>query len=211
METVCHTAYRASIELAREKGVFPQFKAQRYLEGEFIRRLPDDIRHNIARYGIRNSHLTAIAPTGTISLLANNVSSGLEPVYRYRFQRHIRKLDGSLDTLEVTDYAYRLFRDLNGEAAPLPSAFVSAAELSPGDQLAMQGALQRQVDSAISKTIQMAAGVGFDDFIGIYEDAYRLDLKGCTAFRPNPVTGEVLVPEAPQVEKQCCSLDRETD
>ncbi len=211
METVCHTAYRASIELAREKGPFPQFDARRYLDGEFIRRLPDDIRHNIARYGIRNSHLTAIAPTGTISLLANNVSSGLEPVYRHRFQRHIRNLDGSLDTLEVTDYAYRLFRELHGEAVPLPDAFVSSAELSPGDQLAMQGALQRQVDSAISKTIQMAADVGFDDFIGIYEEAYRLGLKGCTAFRPNPVSGEVLVPEAPQVEKQCCSLDRETD
>lgn len=211
METVSHTAYRASIELAREKGSFPQFEARRYLEGAFIQQLPDDIRHNIARYGIRNSHLTAIAPTGTISLLANNVSSGLEPVYRYRFQRHIRNIDGTLDTVEVMDYAYRLFREMYGEAAPLPTAFVSAAELSPLDQLAMQGALQPHVDNAISKTIQMAADAGFNAFLDIYERAYRLGLKGCTAFRPNPVTGEVLLPESPPDGKQCCSLDREAD
>lgn len=211
METVCHAAYRASVELAREKGPFPQFDVRRYPESEFVRRLPDDIRHDIARYGIRNSHLTAIAPTGTISLLANNVSSGLEPVYRYRFRRHIRNLDGSLDTLEVTDYAYRRYRERHGAAAPLPPAFVSSADLSPGDQLAMQGALQAHVDNAISKTIQMAADVGFDEFIGIYEEAHRLGLKGCTAFRPNPVTGEVLVPEEAQADRQCCSLDREAD
>lgn len=211
METVCHTAYRASIELAREKGSFPQFDPQHYLAGEFIQRLPDDIRHNIARYGIRNSHLAAIAPTGTISLLANNVSSGLEPVYRYRFQRHIRNADGSLDTVEVADYAYQLFREMHGETAPLPPAFVSAAELSPFDQLAMQGALQPHVDNAISKTIQMAADVSFDAFLDVYQRAYRLGLKGCTAFRPNPVTGAVLVTESPPEGQQCCSLDREAD
>lgn len=211
METICHTTYRASIDLAQEKGAFPQFDAERYLKGEFVQRLPDDIRHNIARRGIRNSHLTAIAPTGTISLLANNVSSGLEPVYRYRFQRHIRKADGSLDTVEVTDYAYRLFREMHGEGTPLPPAFVTAADLSPDDQLAMQSALQPHVDNAISKTIQMATDVGFEDFLHIYESAYRSGLKGCTAFRPNPVTGAVLVAEEPQVEKQCCSLDREGD
>ena len=211
METICHSAYRSAIELAKEKGAFPAFEAAPYLASPFVQRLPSDIREGIARHGIRNSHLAAIAPTGTISLLADNVSSGLEPIFRFRYQRHIRDSDGSLDTVEVTDYACRLFRELHGEATPLPASFVTVADVAPGAQLAMQAALQAHVDNAISKTIQISAACNFEDFVGVYEQAYRLGLKGCTAFRPNPVTGEVLSPVPPAEGRQCCSLDREAD
>jgi len=211
METVCHSAYRASIELAKEKGAFPAFDADAYLASPFVQRLPMDIRESIAHNGIRNSHLTAIAPTGTISLLADNVSSGLEPIFRFGYQRHIRDSDGGLDTVEVTDYAYRLFRELHGEEAPLPTALMTVADVGVSPQLAMQAALQAHVDNAISKTIQISAECNFEDFVGVYEQAYRLGLKGCTAFRPNSITGEVLSPVPPAEGMQCCSLDREAD
>jgi ribonucleoside-diphosphate reductase alpha chain len=193
MRTICVAAYRASIDLAREKGPFPCFTADQYTRGEFIRSLPEDIASSIRRDGIRNSHLTAIAPTGTISLLAGNVSSGLEPAYSFRMQRRIRLGDGGEKMLPVEDYAHRLYREKFGQGASLPPAFVAASQVPPVQQLAMQAALQRYVDNAISKTVNVPADCSFVDFRGIYERAYQLGLKGCAAFRPNPVTGELLV------------------
>lgn len=195
MRTICHAAYRASIELAREKGSFPRFVVDQYTRGEFIRSLPADIVSSIRRHGIRNSHLTAIAPTGTISLLAGNVSSGLEPAYAFTMHRRIRVADGSEMTVPVEDYAHRLFRETFGESAELSPAFVAAAEVTPIQQLEMQARLQRFVDNAISKTISVPATCGFDDFRAVYDRAYRLGLKGCATFRPNPVTGEILIPD----------------
>lgn len=210
MQRICETAYRASIELAREKGAFPVLDLNKHVAGVFIQRLPDDIRGGILRHGIRNSHLTAIAPTGTISLLANNVSSGLEPVFQYDYRRRIIEADGTPKEYPVTDFAYVQFRKLYGHDAPLPDAFVTAGEISPYRHLDMQAALQPWVDNAISKTINVPADYPFADFRSLYEYAFEKGLKGCTTFRPNPVTGQVLVdPEAST--SSCCSVEREAD
>ncbi|BCB26182.1 hypothetical protein SKTS_10680 [Sulfurimicrobium lacus] len=212
MARIAHAAYRASIELAREKGTFPLFDREKYLQGEFVRSLPEDILQGISRHGIRNSHLTAIAPTGTISLLAGNVSSGLEPVYGWRYKRSIRAADGSLSALETQDHAYALYRSLHGEQAPLTPAFVTAAELPPAAHLGMQAALQAHVDSAISKTINVAEELSYSDFSGLYRRAYESGLKGCTVFRPNAVTGQVLTAgDEHMPDRQCCSIEREAD
>jgi len=217
MRRICEAAYSASIELAREKGVFPRFDRDRHLAGRFIAALPAGIREGIARHGIRNSHLTAIAPTGTISLLANNVSSGLEPVYRFDYLRRVREADGSLVEHAVTDYAYRLYRELRGPDAPLTPAFVTAGEISPYMHLDMQAALQPWVDSAISKTINVPQDYSFARFRSLYEYAYGKGLKGCTTFRPNPVTGQVLIdvdepaPDEKGSAIHCCSVEREAD
>ncbi len=212
MRRICHGAYRASMGLAREKGIFPAFRADKYLSGEFIRSLPRDIVDGIGRDGLRNSHLTAVAPTGTISLLANNVSSGLEPIFDFEFTRRIREADGSFSEARVGDYAYRQFRLRYGENAPLPEAFIRTGEIAPEMHLEIQAALQQYVDSSISKTINVPRDYDFDAFRSIYEKAYAKGLKGCTTFRPNPVTGEVLVAEESAIpEKQCCSIERESD
>jgi len=212
MARISHAAYRASIELAREKGTFPLFDRERYLQGEFVRALPEGIRQGISRHGIRNSHLTAIAPTGTISLLAGNISSGLEPVYGWRYQRSVRAADGSLSAFETQDHAYALYRSLHGEQAALTPAFVTAAELPPAAHLGMQEALQAHVDNAISKTINVAEELSYADFSGLYRLAYERGLKGCTVFRPNAVTGQVLKAGSEHVpDRQCCSIEREAD
>ncbi|MBI4191091.1 MAG: adenosylcobalamin-dependent ribonucleoside-diphosphate reductase [Betaproteobacteria bacterium] len=212
MRTACHSAYRASLGLAREKGAFPLFDARPYCDGEFIRALPEDIVRDIRRHGIRNSHLTAIAPAGTISLLANNVSSGLEPVYAAEYRRGVRLADGSLAQTRVVDYACHLFRELHGADSGVPPAFVAAAEIDPQSHLEMQAALQPFVDNAISKTINVPEHCAFEQFRSIYERAYALGLKGCTTFRPNAVTGSVLSGEpSPAHDRQCCSIEREAD
>ena len=197
MRTICLAAYRASIALAREKGPFPQFDADAFAQSGFVGGLPADIVRAIRRHGIRNSHLTAIAPTGTISLLADNVSSGLEPVYAFTARRTILAASGAPATFTVDDYAYRLFRRQFGDAAPLPPAFVASAQVPPPAQLALQAALQPYVDNAIAKTVNVPAGCTFTDFRAVYEEAFRLGLNGCTAFRPNPLTGAVLTAAEP--------------
>lgn len=211
MALICHSAYRASIALAGEKGSFPFFERARYLEMPFIRSLPEDIRAAIAEQGLRNSHLIAIAPTGTISLLANNVSSGLEPVFDFHHARRVLQPDGSYRTHQVEDHAYRLWRDRRGQA-PLPSYFQRAHAIAPEAHLEMQAAVSPYVDNAISKTINVPAGYAISAFRFLYERAYELGLKGCTTFRPNPVTGEILaaageLPAGPH----CCSIEREAD
>jgi ribonucleoside-diphosphate reductase alpha chain len=185
-------AYLASAELAAEKGAFPLFDRDKYLAGETVAALDPDVREAIAKKGIRNALLTSIAPTGTISLFADNVSSGLEPVFSFRYTRNVLMPDGSRREEEVTDYAYRVFRRLKGETAPLPEYFVDAQTLSPEDHVLMQAAVQRYVDSSISKTINMPADIPFDRFKDVYTQAYALGCKGCTTYRPNEVTGAVL-------------------
>ena len=212
MRTICHSAYRASIALAQEKGAFPFFKRESYLEGEFIRTLPADIRNAIAQYGIRNSHLIAIAPAGTISLLAGNVSSGIEPVFATQYTRRIREPDGSHTGYPVVDYAFWLWRKLQGPDAPLPPSFVDARHIAPEAHLALQAVLQPYVDNAISKTINVPENTSFAAFRKLYERAYSLGLKGCTTFRPNPVTEAVLESGSHgAADVHCCSLDREAD
>ena len=211
MRTLCHAAYRASTALARDKGAFKLFKLNQYVESEFVSALPDDIRGAIRRDGIRNSHLTAIAPAGTISLLAGNVSSGLEPIYAADGLRSMRLGDDKVEAFEVTDYACARYRELTGTAA-LPPAFAAAAEVDPRAHLAMQAALQPYVDNAISKTINVPEELGFEAFCSLYEEAYALGLKGCTTFRPNPVTGAVLTSRAVvEGPAHCCGIEREAD
>ncbi len=195
-------AYGASIDLAAEKGPFPLFDRDKYLAGESIRELDAELREGIARHGIRNSLLTSIAPTGTISLFADNVSSGLEPVFSFKYSRNILMPDGSRNQEEVTDFAYRQFRRLKGEHAPLPDSFVDAQSLSPGDHVVMQAAVQKYVDSSISKTINVPADLSFEAFKNVYLQAYELGCKGCTTYRPNEVTGAVLELKQPQPQAQ---------
>ncbi len=198
MKTIRRAAYLASADLAAEKGVFPLFDREKYLAGETVASLDADVRQAIRRQGIRNALLTSVAPTGTISLFADNVSSGLEPVFSFRYSRHVLLPDGSRREEEVSDYAYRLFRRLKGETAPLPGYFVDAQSLSPMDHLIMQAAVQKYVDSSISKTINCPESISFEDFRDIYAQAYELGCKGCTTYRPNVVTGAVLEVKAKQ-------------
>ena len=192
MRTIQRAAYLASADLAREKGPFPLFDAGKYLAGESIAGLDAEVREAIARDGIRNALLTSVAPTGTISLLADNVSSGLEPVFSFRYIRHVLMPDGSRREEEVSDHAYRLFRRLKGEEARLPEYFVDAQGLSPRDHLVMQAAVQQFIDSSISKTINCPEDISFDEFKDVYLQAYELGCKGCTTYRPNEITGAVL-------------------
>jgi len=189
---ISHDAYRASVELAREKGAFPLFDAEEYLGRPFIRILPEDIRAGIAERGIRNGLLTSIAPTGTISLFAGNISSGIEPVFAYTYSRRVLLPDGTYREEAVSDYAVEAFRARFGEQAALPDYFVNAQTLAPEDHLAVQAAAQKYIDSSISKTINVPASISFDSFKDIYGRAYELGCKGCTTYRPNAVTGSVL-------------------
>ena len=193
-------AYAASAALAREKGAFPLFDRDAYLGRPNIARLPQETREAIAAHGIRNALLTSIAPTGTISLLAENISSGIEPVFAYSFTRKVLREDGTRKEEVVTDYAWRRFREIYGEETALPEYFVQASELSPKDHLAVQAVAQRHIDSSISKTINVPVDIPFEEFEGVYLEAYARGCKGCTTYRPNAITGSVLQTLAPVEE-----------
>ncbi len=192
LKAVERAAYLASAELAAEKGAFPLYDKDKYPAGEKIKRLDKDVREAIARHGIRNALLTSIAPTGTISIFADNVSSGIEPVFSFKYSRNVLMPDGSRREEEVSDHAYRLYRRLKGETAPLPEYFVDAQSLAPSDHVVMQAAAQKYVDSSISKTINVPVDFPFERFKDVYLQAYELGCKGCTTYRPNEVTGAVL-------------------
>jgi len=192
MAAIRRAAYLASAELAAEKGSFPLFDRDKYLEGESVREVEPEVRDAIERHGIRTALVTSIAPTGTISLFADNVSSGLEPVFSFKYDRHVLMPDGARRQEEVTDYAYRLFHKLKGETAPLPDFFVDAQMLAPADHLTMQAAVQKYIDASISKTINLPAEISFEAFKDVYLQAYELGCKGCTTYRPNEITGAVL-------------------
>jgi ribonucleoside-diphosphate reductase alpha chain len=185
-------AYAASAHLAAEKGAFPLFDCEPYLAGETVRELEPEVRALIAEKGIRNALLTSIAPTGTISLLADNVSSGVEPVFAHAFTRKVLQADGSRREELVEDYAVRLYRAKFGADAGLPEHFVTAQTLTPAEHVRMQAALQRHVDSAISKTVNVPEDIAFEAFQEVYRDAYQSGCKGCTTYRPNAITGSVL-------------------
>jgi ribonucleoside-diphosphate reductase alpha chain len=185
-------AVAASVALAREKGAFPLFDRDKYLAGETIAALPRPLRDAIAAGGIRNALVTSIAPTGTISLFADNISSGLEPVFSFSYTRRVLMPDGTRREEEVSDYALRLFRQMKGETAALPPAFVDAQTLSPEDHLVMQAAVQDYVDSSISKTINIPEDFPFSAFADVYLKAYAMGCKGCTTYRPSPTRGAVL-------------------
>ena len=194
-------AYTASAHLAAEKGAFPLFEREPYLAGQTVQELDDEVRALIAEHGIRNALLTSVAPTGTISLVADNVSSGIEPVFALAYTRKVLQPDGTRTEEEVSDYALRRFRLQFGEDAPLPAYFVTAQDLSPADHVRMQASVQRFVDSAISKTVNVPEDISFEAFQAVYLDAYRSGCKGCTTYRPNAITGSVLEvkPVAPVV------------
>jgi len=189
---VSRAAYLASSGLAAEKGAFPLFDRDAYLAGETVREMDPDVRALIGAQGIRNALLTSIAPTGTISLLADNVSSGIEPVFAHSYTRKVTERDGSKREELVEDYAVRLYRAKFGADAELPEHFVTAQTLAPAEHIRMQAALQRHVDSAISKTVNVPEDIDFQSFQQVYRDAYRSGCKGCTTYRPNLITGSVL-------------------
>ncbi|MDE3028855.1 MAG: adenosylcobalamin-dependent ribonucleoside-diphosphate reductase, partial [Paracoccaceae bacterium] len=191
MKAIARASYLASVDLAKEKGAFPLFDAKKYLASGNMMQMDKDVRDAIAKHGIRNALLTSIAPTGTISLYAGNVSSGIEPVFAYAYTRKVLQKDGSRTEEEVVDYAVKLWRDLKGDA-PLPEYFVNAQTLPPLDHVRMQAAAQKWIDSSISKTINCPEDISFDAFKDIYMAAWDQGCKGCTTYRPNDVTGSVL-------------------
>ena len=203
MQVIEEAALDQSIELAAEKGSFPCFDAGAYLATETAMCRPAEVRDAIASKGLRNGLLTSIAPTGTISLLAGNVSSGIEPVFSLSQSRRILNRDGSHRTEELEDYAYAAWRKTGQKKRP--AALVTMAELSADEHLAMQAAAQAHVDSSISKTINVPADYAFTDFVSIYEKAWRLGLKGCTTFRPNSVTGSILTATTDELCPSCGS------
>ncbi len=191
LKAIARAAYLASVDLAKEKGAFPLFDADAYLASGTMQMMDEDVRTAINESGIRNALLTSIAPTGTISLYAGNVSSGIEPVFAYAYTRKVLQKDGSRTEEEVVDYAVQMWRDLKGDA-PLPDYFVNAQTLPPLDHVKMQAAAQKWVDSSISKTINCPEDISFDAFKDVYMAAWDQGCKGCTTYRPNDVTGSVL-------------------
>ena len=199
MQIIQREAYRTSAKLAAKKGAFPLYDRDAILAAPMVARLDGKTRRLIDKQGLRNGCLTSIAPTGTTSLLAGNVSSGIEPVFDWHYHRHVLGPDGTRQELTVEDFAYATYRRLHpamgrdaGSEASLPEAFVRAADLAPGAHLAMQAALQRHIDGAISKTINVPVDMAFADFEAVYLEADKLGLKGCTTYRPTAVRGAVL-------------------
>jgi len=191
MQTIRDAAYRASVALASERGTFPALLADAYLERPFIRTLPVDIRKGIRRTGIRNSHLLAIAPAGTISLLAGNVSSGIEPIFHLQGSRRLLCPGGATRDFATTDYAYSLWRSAHADPAAPPGIFVTGQDISPHDQLLMQAALQPCVDGAISKTVVLSNDSPKSSVSELFQTAYRLGLKGCTIYRAQARAGVI--------------------
>jgi ribonucleoside-diphosphate reductase alpha chain len=189
MHRIARAAYLASVDLAKEKGAFPLFDAEKYLESGALRHMDDDVREAIRAHGIRNALLTSVAPTGTISLYAGNVSSGIEPVFAYAYTRKVLQKDGSRSEEEVVDYAVRLWRETFGDRA-LPDHFANAQTLAPLDHVRMQAAAQKWVDSSISKTINCPEDISFEAFKDVYMQAWDTGCKGCTTYRPNDGHGQ---------------------
>ena len=216
------TAYVASVVLAKEKGSFPLLDVNKYLEeGTFASRLPDDIKDDIRKYGIRNSHLLSIAPTGTISLaFADNASNGIEPPFSLVYMRKKRLQHGGHKEYAVLDHGFKVFLSLledkvyadklldaviykketfehngvsvNTDKVLKDAKFITALEMSVDDHLAMMGVVQPYIDASISKTVNVPADYPFEDFKKIYDKAHELGLKGVATYRPNSILGSVL-------------------
>jgi ribonucleoside-diphosphate reductase alpha chain len=191
MKAIANASYMASVDLAKEKGAFPLFDADKYLASGAMATMDKEVTDAIRKHGIRNALLTSIAPTGTISLYAGNVSSGIEPVFAYAYKRKVLQKDGSRTEEEVVDYAVQMWREKFGDAE-LPDYFVNAQTLAPLDHVRMQSAAQKWIDSSISKTINCPEDISFEAFKEVYMEAWDTGCKGCTTYRPNDVTGSVL-------------------
>ncbi|MDO5654468.1 MAG: LAGLIDADG family homing endonuclease, partial [Brachymonas sp.] len=211
-ERMRNAAYRASIELAKEKGAFPKFDAEAYLSSKsFASRLPDDIKADIKKYGLRNSHLLSIAPTGTVSLaFADNASNGIEPAFSWSYTRKKREADGSTSEYIVEDHAYRLYHALHGTTrdTPLPAYFVNALEMTAADHVAMMQAVQPFIDTSISKTVNIPEDYPYEDFKNLYHHSWRAGLKGMATYRPNNILGAVLQ-TTPKPEEKPATLAAE--
>ncbi len=206
LRAVARAAYLASVDLAKEKGAFPLFDAEAYLASGAMQAMDEDVREAIREHGIRNALLTSIAPTGTISLYAGNVSSGIEPVFAYAYTRKVLQKDGSRTEEEVVDYAVQMWREKMGDAE-LPDYFVNAQTLAPEDHVRMQAAAQKWIDSSISKTINVPEDINFEAFKDVYMSAWDQGCKGCTTYRPNDVTGSVLsVSEEKKAEPETLAI-----
>jgi ribonucleoside-diphosphate reductase alpha chain len=192
MQALSNAAYLASAHLAAVRGPFSAYNADEHLKQRCILSLDADVQEAIKQHGLRNATLTTIAPTGTISMLGGNVSSGIEPIFSTSYKRKITKPDGTKSEQVIEDYATHLFHRMFGADAPLTDSFVTMADLTPDDHLRVQAAAQKWVDSGISKTVNCPAEIEFEEFQGIYHQAYQSGCKGCTTYRPNSITGSVL-------------------
>lgn len=202
MKHIHYRAYKTSISIAREKGAFPNFDADGFLsEGTAASRLPNEMKEDISNFGIRNALLTSIAPTGTISLYANNVSSGIEPTFAHEYTRNVTQKDGKRIGQRVTSYAKAMWEKINGEGTPMPDYCVTTADLTPSEHIKMQAAVQKHVDSSISKTVNVPEDIPFEEFSNVYMEAYDSGCKGCTTYRPNEITGSILTIDEPEKEE----------
>jgi ribonucleoside-diphosphate reductase alpha chain len=208
MQTIRDSAYRTSIELAAEKGPFPAFDADQYCAAPFVRRLPGELRTALGRHGIRNSHLLSIAPAGTISLLAGNVSSGIEPIYALEAKRCIRGAGQSTREVIVEDLAFHRWRETAHAEVTPPDSFVTANDVSGPSHLAMQASLQPFVDNAISKTITLPPGATAEAVDDIFRSAHAYGIKGCTVFMPGSMRGAMI---RTRDDSHCCGVEREGD
>lgn len=206
-EVMRDTAYTTSIQLAKEKGAFPLFDADKYLSsGAFTKRLPNKIREDIRSYGIRNSHLLSIAPTGTVSLaFADNASAGVEPPFSWSYQRKKRMPDGSSKVYDVLDYSYKVWKEQHSTES-LPSSYVTALELPAIAHEKMVAAITPFIDTSTSKTINVPVDYPYEDFKNIYMEAWKDGLKGITTYRPNETLGSVLS-ATPEPKKEVLAED----
>ena len=206
-------AYTASVALAQERGPFPLFDPETYFaDGNFASRLPAALQEAITTYGIRNSHLLSIAPTGTVSLaFADNASNGIEPAFSWVYRRKKRLADGSTQDYAVEDHAWRVFKHLGGDVNALPDYFVSALEMSAQDHIAMMQAVQPYIDTAISKTVNVPVDYPFAQFSELYRQAWQAGLKGLASYRPNPILGSVLDTGAPASVISAAATDANID
>ncbi|CBW47044.1 hypothetical host-like ribonucleoside diphosphate reductase [Roseovarius sp. 217 phage 1] len=220
MMNIAIWAYEESIEMAKEMGPAPCLQTtearMKFIQSGFMQRMPEYIRDDIIQWGIRNTHLLSVAPTGTISMYAGNVSSGGEPIFAPSFQRKVTNDDGTKRTETVYDYAILLFEKHFGEdtgAAQewMDNYLATAQDLEPQDHIVMQAVLQKWVDSSISKTVNLPENISFEDFKAVYDMAYETGCKGCTTYRPNDVTGSVLSVETKEEKPEPEIVNEEYD
>jgi ribonucleoside-diphosphate reductase alpha chain len=203
-EAMRDASYRASSDLARDKGAFPLFNADLYLSGgSFASRLPEDIKQLIRKQGIRNSHLLSIAPTGTISLaFADNASNGIEPPFSWTYTRKKRMPDNTMREFSVEDHAWRRWKAEGGNTEKLPPWFVTALEISASAHEEMVAAVAPYIDTSISKTVNVPEDYPYADFQDLYFKAWKSGLKGLATYRPNSVLGAVLSVEPSAKDKE---------
>ncbi|MGB7535629.1 MAG: adenosylcobalamin-dependent ribonucleoside-diphosphate reductase, partial [Azonexus sp.] len=196
------TAYLYSVDMAKERGAFPLFNAELYLSGgNFASRLPNEVKAEIRKHGLRNSHLLSIAPTGTISLaFADNASNGIEPPFSWTYSRKKRMQDGTLKEYSVEDYAWRLYKHMGGDVSKLPDYFVTALEISAAAHKDMVAAVAPHIDTSISKTVNVPAEYPYEEFQDLYMSAWKSGLKGLATYRPNSILGSVLSVEPSKTE-----------